>query len=181
METIRVFHGLSVCSTFNLDIPHLLTLSARPTLSDLFGLSSFPSFPHPATNTLPPTAFNVNTLPFFPPSIPLTYSNSQYSSIANGPREASFFDDPGFREATRLIELKLHLIPAESMRVHAPPDVGLVLNTKPDYPYPPLFFSGTSRGVNGNEALVEGLVRMGWDGVVRWQFVGSLVFVSFLC
>jgi hypothetical protein len=47
-----------------------------------------------------------------------------------------------------------------------------------DSDYPPLFFSGTSRGVHGNEAIVEGLVRMGWSGVVRWQFVSFLFWFS---
>lgn len=37
--------------------------------------------------------------------------------------------------------------------------------------FPPLCFSGTSKGVNGNEAAVEGYVVMGKDGVPRWQLV----------
>jgi hypothetical protein len=124
------------------------------------------------------TAFNVNAL-ILPLSTRLTHLNSQYSSLADGSRDACFFDDPSFREATRLIELKLHLIPVESMRVHAPPDVSFAPSSNQNYPYPPLFFSGRSRGVHGNEAVVEGLVRMGWDGVVRWQFVCGFSLFTF--
>jgi len=40
--------------------------------------------------------------------------------------------------------------------------------------YAPLSFTGSSKGVNGNEAEVEGFVRMGHDGVARWQLVRSL-------
>ena len=73
-----------------------------------------------------------------------------------------------FQEATRLIELQLHIIPSSessSLHLRVPP------GATRDSEYPPLYFGGTSRGVNGNEASVEGCVRMGEDGVARWQFV----------
>jgi hypothetical protein len=37
--------------------------------------------------------------------------------------------------------------------------------------FPPSYYSGVTRGVSGNEATVEGVVRMGPDRVVRWHFV----------
>lgn len=74
-----------------------------------------------------------------------------------------------FQEATRLIELKLHLMPHADISplilLHPPPGSTL------DIQYPPLYFGGTSRGVHGNEATVEGCVTMGEDDVARWQFV----------
>jgi hypothetical protein len=93
----------------------------------------------------------------------------QFSAVANGPHNPSFFEDEMFQEATRLIELKLHLIPEEEIcsSIRLRPSLGSTLDTE----YPPLYFGGTSRGVNGNEATVEGCVRMGEDSVTRWQFV----------
>lgn len=44
-----------------------------------------------------------------------------------------------------------------------------------DEKYPPLYFSGSSKGVKGDNAIVEGVVRMGPDGVVRWRFVRDLI------
>ncbi|KAJ3718435.1 hypothetical protein C8R42DRAFT_675984 [Lentinula raphanica] len=89
-----------------------------------------------------------------------------YSNIANGPRNPEFFRDSRFREATRLIEVKLHLVPENQLRFHEPsPDCGQVKTR-----YPTLYFAGTSRGVTGNEAKVEGSVCIGIDGTVRWTF-----------
>ncbi|KAJ6575516.1 hypothetical protein B0H10DRAFT_1963801 [Mycena sp. CBHHK59/15] len=87
--------------------------------------------------------------------------------MTGGPRDPSFFNDRGFREATRLIELKLHLIPEEQMRVQFP-SVHPPYNHNPKYP--PLYFSGSSRGASGLEAVVQGLVHMGRDCVPRWRF-----------
>lgn len=62
--------------------------------------------------------------------------------------------------------MKLHLIPREELRFLQATTVAC--NTW----YPSLYFAGSSTGVNGPEASVEGVVRMGSDGLVRWQFVG---------
>lgn len=37
--------------------------------------------------------------------------------------------------------------------------------------YPMIYFVGTSRGGNGNEAKVKGTVRMTPEGYIRWRFV----------
>ncbi|KAF8912947.1 hypothetical protein CPB84DRAFT_1670444 [Gymnopilus junonius] len=78
-----------------------------------------------------------------------------------------FFKDPRFREATRLVEVKLHVVPCNQLRFHR-----TISNATPDHDiYPPLYFTGSSKGVNGNEAAVEGLVTMGQDGKARWQLI----------
>lgn len=87
-----------------------------------------------------------------------------YSDLPSGTRDPSFFEDLRLREATRLIEMKLHLIPREELRFLQATTVAC--NTW----YPSLYFAGSSTGVNGPEASVEGVVRMGSDGLVRWQF-----------
>ncbi|KAK7058345.1 hypothetical protein VNI00_001976 [Paramarasmius palmivorus] len=90
-----------------------------------------------------------------------------FSNVANGPRSPSFFDDPRFREATRLIEVKLNLIPKDKLR-------HLKANPEPktyNALYPTLYFAGISRGAAGNESSIEGSVRIGADGTVRWQFL----------
>ncbi|KAF9479735.1 hypothetical protein BDN70DRAFT_672095 [Pholiota conissans] len=89
-----------------------------------------------------------------------------FTDLADGPRHPKFFKEP-FREATRLIEVKLRLVPAYNMRFHSIPDDDNVLDQFSRFP--PLAFSGTSKGVNGNEAAVEGYVVMGKDGILRWQ------------
>ncbi|TFK36787.1 hypothetical protein BDQ12DRAFT_736537 [Crucibulum laeve] len=91
-----------------------------------------------------------------------------YSDLADGPRHPQFFEDPRFREATRLMEFKLHIIPMQSSRAYRFATSGEMTSHDP---YPPLYFSGSSKGVNGNEAIVEGFVRMGKDGKVHWQFM----------
>ncbi|KAF9458738.1 hypothetical protein BDZ94DRAFT_1269931 [Collybia nuda] len=93
-----------------------------------------------------------------------------FSDVPNGPQNITFFEEPHFREATRLMEVKLHLTALENLRFCRPRKAKSEgLRTSPD-PYPPLYFSGSSKSVNGAEALVEGTVRMGHDGVVRWNF-----------
>ncbi|KAJ3908161.1 hypothetical protein F5879DRAFT_1007874 [Lentinula edodes] len=92
-----------------------------------------------------------------------------YSNVAHGPRNAEFFRDSRFREATRLIEIKLYLVSRSQLRFYTPsPDLE-DLKTR----YPTLFFCGVSRGVSGNEAKVEGNVCIGIDGTIRWTFVTS--------
>ncbi|KAF9066053.1 hypothetical protein BDP27DRAFT_1424201 [Rhodocollybia butyracea] len=88
-----------------------------------------------------------------------------FSPVANGPRNPLFFHDSRFREATRLIEVKLHLVSKSELVFHEPPRYG---NVNPRYPM--LCFSGTSCGANGHEAKVEGHVRIGIDGSIRWTF-----------
>ncbi|KAF8557353.1 hypothetical protein OG21DRAFT_1494746 [Imleria badia] len=82
----------------------------------------------------------------------------------------SFFEDPQFSEATRLIELKLHLISADAVPKY------YTLNKFPqceDTKYPTLYFSGSSHGIHGREATIVGSVHMSDDGVVRWRFVSA--------
>ncbi|ESK98242.1 f-box domain-containing protein [Moniliophthora roreri MCA 2997] len=89
-----------------------------------------------------------------------------FSNVASGPRSPTFFDDPRFREATRLIEVKLSLVPRDKLRHLRPHPEPKTHNAL----YPTLYFAGISRGVTGNESNVEGNVRIGLDGTVRWQF-----------
>ncbi|KAJ7102313.1 hypothetical protein B0H15DRAFT_814106 [Mycena belliarum] len=89
-------------------------------------------------------------------------------ALDTGPRDPSFFDDRDFREATRLIELKLHLITRDEMRIRFPSG-DPPPPSSPDYP--PLYFSGISRGASfGQEASVQGFVFMGLDHLPRWRF-----------
>lgn len=93
----------------------------------------------------------------------------QYSDHTHGIRDPTFFEDCDFQEATRLIELKLRLVPAASLPSNCDflqPNKSVKLSR-----YPNLYFSGTSKGVEGNEATVNGIVSMGDDGVARWRFV----------
>ncbi|KAF5384743.1 hypothetical protein D9757_006251 [Collybiopsis confluens] len=113
-------------------------------------------------------------------SITYQFTAFNYSNVAGGPRNPVFFRDSRFREATRLIEVKLHLIEKDQLRFHEP-SVELESSSSSSFSsssgnadfdprYPTLFFSGTSRGVSGNEAKIEGNVRIGVDGTVRWTF-----------
>jgi hypothetical protein len=79
------------------------------------------------------------------------------------------------------MEIVLQIIPLKAMQLRnrVPPEVYL-LRDKPSGLYPPLCFSGISRGVNTRHAVVEGTVRMGEDGIVRWQFVRSGFFQPFM-
>lgn len=97
------------------------------------------------------------------------FSIRGYTGRAHG---GSFFEDPHFSEATRLIELKFHLISPDVIPMY------YALNRFPqseDKNYPTLYFSGSSQGINGNEATVVGSVYMADDGVVRWRFVSLLM------
>jgi len=86
--------------------------------------------------------------------------------MADGPRHAKFFKDPRFREATRLIEVKLRIVSPDTLKFYRASDL-----TKIPGKVPPLCFVGSSKGVNGNEATVEGYVALGKDGIARWYFV----------
>ncbi|KAJ7693683.1 hypothetical protein B0H17DRAFT_1199789 [Mycena rosella] len=112
-------------------------------------------------------AFNVSIVPMRsldPISQEYIY---QFSNAHDGPRAPAFFDDRDFREATRLIELTLHLIPRHKLRIRFPSGEPPP-HTNPDYP--PLYFAGSSRGASGQEATVQGFVFMGQDYVPRWRF-----------
>jgi len=63
--------------------------------------------------------------------------------------------------------VKLRIITPADIRFFASSEV--VASASPKHPV--TFFTGSSRGVNGNEAIVEGYVRMASDGTVRWKFV----------
>ncbi|KAK7064554.1 F-box domain-containing protein [Favolaschia claudopus] len=90
-----------------------------------------------------------------------------FSGSEDGAREPSFFDDEGFREATRLIELNLHIISKEKMRVKFPHD-DPPSRVHPSYEV--LYFAGTSRGAStGQETTVQGFVHMGLDHIPRWR------------
>jgi hypothetical protein len=71
------------------------------------------------------------------------------------------------------MEIKLQIIPLEAMQLRnrIPPEVYLARDKNPTCLYPPLCFSGFSRGLITRPAVVEGTVNMGSDGIVRWQFV----------
>ncbi|KAJ7357026.1 hypothetical protein DFH08DRAFT_689216 [Mycena albidolilacea] len=78
----------------------------------------------------------------------------------------SFFSDRGFREATRLIELNIHLIPPEKLRIKFPS--GESPHAHPLYET--LYISGTSRDAStGDEAIIQGFVHMGRDNIPRWR------------
>jgi len=90
-----------------------------------------------------------------------------FSGPHDGPRNPSFFDDRGFREATRLIDINISIIPRSKMLVRFPtgdPPVQV-------HPlYEPLYFSGTSRGASSaGNAMVQGFVHMARDGSIRWR------------
>ncbi|KAH0838636.1 hypothetical protein J3R83DRAFT_6959 [Lanmaoa asiatica] len=84
----------------------------------------------------------------------------------------SFFNDPHFSEATRFVELKLHLISPEAVPRYYTLDR---FPKSEDAMYPTLYFSGSSFDLNGNEAMIVGSVYMADDDVVRWRFVSLLI------
>ncbi|THV06105.1 hypothetical protein K435DRAFT_886375 [Dendrothele bispora CBS 962.96] len=98
-----------------------------------------------------------------------------YSTIAGGPRNPIFFTDSRFREATRLIEVKLHLIPRDQFHFGG---YDVQTESSPNSLYPTLYFAGSSRGLSGVEAAIEGYVRDAGDGIVRWRFFDSIQGVS---
>ncbi|KAG2370238.1 hypothetical protein BDR07DRAFT_1476235 [Suillus spraguei] len=90
-----------------------------------------------------------------------------YGNRGRGQQDSTYFDTPNFEEAARLIELNLMLIDAQAV-----PEV-YILDRFPDSPYkhyPNLYFTGSSWGIQGNEATVVGSVAMSEGGVVRWRF-----------
>jgi hypothetical protein len=90
-----------------------------------------------------------------------------YGNRGRGQQDTTYFDSPNFEEVVRLVELKLTVIDAQDI----PPN--FVLDRFPDSPYknhPTLYFTGSSWGIQGNEATVIGSVTMSEGGVVRWRF-----------
>ncbi|KAJ7071487.1 hypothetical protein C8F01DRAFT_1110734 [Mycena amicta] len=94
----------------------------------------------------------------------------KFGGIHTNPRDPAFFDNLNFREATRLIELTMHLIPREQMQVRFPVN-DPPSPTHPDYPT--LFFGGKTRAISMShhqQPTVQGFVYMDMEGVARWKF-----------
>ncbi|RDB29041.1 hypothetical protein Hypma_015147 [Hypsizygus marmoreus] len=91
-----------------------------------------------------------------------------YSGLSDGPGDPTFFECPRFREGTRLMELNLKLVSENELR-HRWYAKGSSANDL----YPPLCFSGSTSCVKGSRAVVEGVVQMSADNIVRWQFVST--------
>lgn len=90
-------------------------------------------------------------------------------------QNGTYFDSPDFGEATRLVELKLTLIDPQHIPYY------YTLDRFPDSPYknyPTLYFTGSSWGIQGNEASVIGSVTMSEGGVVRWRLVSPISIIS---
>lgn len=91
-----------------------------------------------------------------------------FSNVFRGPRNKAYFtENARFREATRLLEVKLKVVARDKLKFSDMDDDLAVRNPL----YPPLYFHGVSRGVDGNGSVTEGMVKMGNDGVVRYKFV----------
>lgn len=93
----------------------------------------------------------------------------KYVSGSRGTRDPTFFDGQNFQEAISLFELKLHLIPMSSF----PHEYTFINPRGPStsWKFPNLYFSGTSRRVDGYEVMIYGVVTRGDDGVARWRYV----------
>lgn len=110
------------------------------------------------------------------------YKNSTQN--LNDPHNPSFFHDSHFHEAIRLIEIELRIIQQEELQFYKPseckePDSKYKDKYIYNPRYPTLFFSGTphAHGVSDNEAeaKIEGNVRIGVDGTLRWTFVSGVL------
>ncbi|KAK0456391.1 hypothetical protein EV421DRAFT_1752147 [Armillaria borealis] len=90
-----------------------------------------------------------------------------FSNVFRGPRNKAYFtENVRFREATRLLEVKLKVVARDKLKFSNMDDDPAIRNPL----YPPLYFHGTSRGVDGNGSVIEGMVKMGNDGAVRYKF-----------
>ncbi|KAL4268432.1 F-box domain-containing protein [Pleurotus pulmonarius] len=104
-----------------------------------------------------------------------------FTSMYGGPRNPAYFNDPSFREATRLIRLDLQLTSPDKLKFRGLMDTGYdaadadgeseSVSSTSDSRYPTLYFTGSSKGSIGNEATIEGNVRLGVDKVPLWRFV----------
>ncbi|KAF5336991.1 hypothetical protein D9611_003456 [Ephemerocybe angulata] len=86
----------------------------------------------------------------------------------DGPLDEGFFAESTFREATRLLEVKLKIVDRSILN-----GIGFVLHRKYSAnPHrPPLYFKGTSRGSDGAAAsIIKGCVYEEEDGSIRWRF-----------
>ncbi|PBK77144.1 hypothetical protein ARMSODRAFT_949034 [Armillaria solidipes] len=94
-----------------------------------------------------------------------------FSNVFRGPRNKAYFtENVRFREATRLLEVKLKVVARDKLKFSNTDDDPAIRNPL----YPSLYFHGTSRGVDGNGSVIEGMVKMGNDGAVRYKFVSCL-------
>ncbi|KAK0465239.1 uncharacterized protein EV420DRAFT_1637389 [Desarmillaria tabescens] len=85
-----------------------------------------------------------------------------FSNVFRGPRNKAYFtENLRFREATRLLEVKLKVVARDKLKFSNMDNGPTVHNPL----YPPLYFHGVSRGVDGNKSDIEGMVEMGDDGV----------------
>ena len=121
----------------------------------------------PALSDTLSTAFNVAVNHC--PSAEDLLINRQYQH-EEGPTDPSFFEDRSFREATRLLEVKLELADStilDGLRFEPPKA------SKSNPQHPPLFFKGSSRGSDSGTTLsvIKGCVYREGDGSVRWRFV----------
>jgi hypothetical protein len=99
----------------------------------------------------------------------------KYSGNPQLQHHPGFFNNPDVPEANRLYELELRLVPMNRIPyhyvwIHPHPSTRIAK-------YPNLYFTGTSIGINQN-AVVNGSVSMGDDGVVRWRFVSWFTFFN---
>ncbi|KAF9023418.1 hypothetical protein BDZ89DRAFT_1136725 [Hymenopellis radicata] len=89
-----------------------------------------------------------------------------FSNTFRGPKHIAYFEEnPRFREATRLIQVSLKVVSHSDLKYHDDTEFRTYF---PEYP--PIYFKGSSRGVNGNESSVEGVVTMAKDGSIRYHF-----------
>ncbi|KAG6812065.1 hypothetical protein H0H92_004596 [Tricholoma furcatifolium] len=84
----------------------------------------------------------------------------------HGGLDPDFFNSHRFQEATRLLEVKLHLVDEMNSRFRGYLRKGITAGSA----YPPIYFAGTSTNYKKNQAVVEGMVYMTSSGDVRWQF-----------
>ncbi|KAF8640766.1 hypothetical protein AX17_000416 [Amanita inopinata Kibby_2008] len=100
----------------------------------------------------------------------MDYRDLYAFNFAENPCDHNFFEDPRFREATRLIEVKLRLVTSDSLRCYSPLDPLTASEPEFEQSRPTLYFTGTTRGSHGNEAGLEGFVKWERPGYIFWQF-----------
>ncbi|PFH54746.1 hypothetical protein AMATHDRAFT_52544 [Amanita thiersii Skay4041] len=93
-----------------------------------------------------------------------------YFKFSENPCDHNFFEDPRFREATRLMEVKIALVDPETLQFYS--TLRPLCLTEPEYKssYPTLYFNGSTRGVHGHEAGIEGFVKMEKQNYIYWHF-----------
>lgn len=88
------------------------------------------------------------------------------TQFSKSSHDDAVFKDPGFREATRLMEVKLQLVSPDRLRF--PSDTN---ELEGPVSCPTLHFIGTSAGAHGTESTIEGYVRLETHGHIYWHFV----------